>query len=118
MVAASNAQLALTPTDMATLFDAALANPRWRPQVRAMMLNDYGAYMFNIAHDQQAAIRLTTEAAAIDPANPYFELNLAKIAVAVGDRATAADHLEAARRLDKIGLHEKDIEELRQQIGN
>ncbi len=118
LVAASDSQLALTPSDVATLFDAALANPRWRPQVRAMMFNDYGAYIFNVVHDHQEAVRLTTKAAATDPTNAYFELNLAKIALATGDRMTATDHLKAAQRLDKIGLHDKDIDELKRQIGN
>jgi hypothetical protein len=103
---------------MKTLVDAALTNPRWRPQVRAMMFNDYGAYMFNIVRDQQEAIRLTAKAATTDSANPYFELNLAKIALATGDRAAAVSHLESARHLDKIGLHDKDIDELQRRIGN
>lgn len=117
LVAASDGKLALTTRDIAMLVEAALANERWRPQVRAMMFNDYGAYMFNIAHNQQEAIRFTMAAAVEDPRNPYFELNLVKIALAVGRVDVASEHLDAARRLNKAGLYDKDIDELQQQIG-
>jgi hypothetical protein len=116
MVAASNAQLALTPTDMATLFDAALANPRWRPQVRAMMYNDYGAYRFNIEGNREEGIRLTQLAATTDPRNAYFEINLTKIALAIGDKALATKHLASAKRLDALGLHDEDIRMLERQL--
>ncbi|GAA0714030.1 DUF6056 family protein [Dokdonella soli] len=116
LVTASEGKLSLTASDMSTLIEAALANPRWRPQVRAMMFNDYGAYMFNIAHNQQAAISLTNAAAAADPRNPYFELNLAKIALAVGRKDMAVEHLESARRLNNAALYDRDIDVLQQQI--
>ena len=38
-------------------------------RVRAMMLNNYGAYQFNIVRDTAEAVRLTTEAGALDPAS-------------------------------------------------
>jgi hypothetical protein len=116
LVAASNSKLALTPSDVSTLVEAALANPFWRPQVRAMMLNDYGAYQFNIVRNPQEAIRLTRQATAIDSVNPYFELNLAKIALAIGDKALASEHLDAARRLNKLALYDKDIDDLQEQL--
>jgi hypothetical protein len=117
LVAASNGQLGLTPSDVSTLFEAARSNPRWRPQVRAMMLNDYGAYMFNVVRDQEEAVRLTTAAAALDPTSPYFQLNLAKIASGMGRTEAAREHLAAAGALDKTGLYDGDIKELQRQLG-
>jgi len=116
IVAGSEGKLGLSPSDMAILFNAALANPYWSPTVRAMMLNNYGAYQFNILHDQQEAIRLTIAASAAEPTNPYFPLNLAQIAVAVGDREKAAEYLGKAKELDKAHIHDQAIEQVGRQI--
>ncbi len=118
LVTASNGKLALTPAQVATLFEAADRNPRWRPQVRAMMYNDYGAYRFNIEADHAQGVSLTQRAAEIDPVNAYFELNLAKMALVVGDRKAAAAHLDKARKIDILKTHESAISSLQQQIGN
>ncbi|MBA8888378.1 hypothetical protein FHW12_002611 [Dokdonella fugitiva] len=116
LVTASEGTLALSPADVAKLFEAALANPRWRPQVRAMMYNDYGAYRFNVEGDHAEGIRLTELAATTDPRNAYFELNLAKIAIAVGDMHLAAEHLAKARDIDRLDSHREEIDALQKQI--
>jgi hypothetical protein len=116
LVAASNAELSLSPAQVSTLFDAALANPRWRSRVRAMMYNDYGAYQFNVGGDAQEAFRLTEKAREVDPANPYFPLNLAKMSVARGDAKSAAVYLADAVRLDTLMQYRNDIAELQQSL--
>jgi len=116
LIVASEEDLKLTPDDIAALVDAALDNPRFPPKVRAMILNNYGSYHFNIMHDVQGAVSLTLAAAAADPQNAYFPLNLTKIALAVKQPAKAKEYLDAARQLDKVGIYEKEIGALQQQI--
>lgn len=118
VVTASKGGLSLKPQDMSVLIEAFFANARWRPQVRAMMYNDYGAYLFNVVHDNQGAIKLTSAAAAEDPQNPYFELNLAKIALALGYTDKAAEHLAAARNLNKAGIYDAAIADLTVTVNN
>lgn len=116
LVNASNGRLALTPEQVAMLFDAASANPRWTKRVRSMMLNNYGAYQFNVGGDAQEAFRLTEKAREVDPANPYFPLNLAKMSVARGDAKSAAVYLADAVRLDTLMQYRNDIAELQQSL--
>jgi len=118
LVSASNSQLSLTPAQVATLFDAAIANPRWRDPVRAMLMNNYGAYVFNIVRDEGEAMRLTAEAGKTDPVNPYYPLNLAKIAAAKGDADSARRYLADAERLDKVQQYRSDIAELQRALAH
>jgi len=117
LVSASEGSVSLDAADVSRLVEAALANPVWPPQTRAMIFNDYGAYLFNVVRDVQGAIRLTLAAAAEEPTNPYFELNLVKIALAVGQTDVARVHLANARRLNKVGLYDAEIAELQSRIG-
>ena len=117
LVSASEGKLSLTPAQMSMLFDSAMANPRWRARVRATMLNNYGAYQFNIKRDTNEALRLTAEAGKIDPANAYYPLNLAKISSAAGDADAARHHLAEAERLDKLQQYRNDIAELHHTLG-
>jgi len=110
---ATTQKLTLTPADISTLTQAALANPHFPAMVRAMIMSDYGAYLFNAVGDHQGGINLTVAAAATDPANPYFVLRLATLALAVGDSAKAGQYLDAATRLDKVNTYSKQIDELR-----
>jgi hypothetical protein len=116
LVAASNEPLSLSAADIERLVDAALANPRFPPRVRARILNNFGAYQFNIVRDGDEAVRLTEAAAKEDPTDPYFELNLAKIGLARGNVEDAQRHLHAAEALDKAHIHARDIAELRARI--
>ena len=109
LIAAANEPLSLAPADIAGLVDAATANPHFPPMVLAMILNNYGSYKFNVEHDAQSAISLTTAAAAKDPANPYFQINLAKIALALGQDEKAREYLGAAKSLNKAGFYDQQI---------
>jgi hypothetical protein len=117
LVSASDSKLSLTPSQLSTLFDAAIANPRWRSRVRAMMFNNYGAYQFNIMRDTGEALRLTALAAATDGQNAYFPLNLAKINAAVGDIEAARRHLAEAERIDTLQQYRIDVVELHRTLG-
>lgn len=116
LVAASEQPLSLTAGDISSLVDAALANPHFISSIRAMVLNNYGAYRFNVVHDQQGAIALTLAAAAQDPQNPYFQINLTKLALALGQPDKAAEHLALAERLNKAGMYDQDIGSLQLQM--
>jgi hypothetical protein len=112
---ASRRTLSLTTDDFSILVDAALANRHFPLTMRAMILNNFGEYRFNVDHDGKAAIELTTAAAATEPKNPYFQINLAKIALAMGQNDIAQKHLEAARELDKVDVYDQEIHALQRQ---
>jgi hypothetical protein len=116
LVTASEQKLSLTAADFATLVDAALANPHFPAYVCAMIMNNYGAYQFNIAHDAQGAVSWTLAAAAADPKNPYFQINLAKLALAVKQPDKARAYLDAAKQLNGAGLYDTEIDALQRQI--
>ncbi len=116
LTSASMKDLSISPANFSTLVEAALANPHFPPKVRAMIMNNYGAYQFNIVHDQQSAITWTMAAATEEPANPYFQLNLAKIALALKQTDKAMAYLDAARRLDKVRVYDEEIRDLQRQI--
>lgn len=116
LVTASSGGLAISPTDIASLVEAAMANSHLPPKVRAMVLNNYGGYQFNVAHDHQAAISLTLAASSEEPTNPYFPLNLSKIAIAIGDREKAIEYLAKASELDAAQVHANGIAQARSQI--
>ncbi|MEZ5461945.1 hypothetical protein [Dokdonella sp.] len=118
LVTASNQPLSLEPEALSRMVETALANPRFPAKVRATIMNNYGAYQFNILHDTQQAVSLTLAAAAEDPANPYFELNVAKIALAVGQMDVARAHLDKAEALDRSHRFKEEITHLRTQLGD
>lgn len=116
MTAASEGKINVTTTRMEQLVNAAFDNVRFSATMRAMILNNYGHYQFQIVHDDQAAISLTMAAAAQDPQNPLFEINLTKLALALGDVRQAARHLQIAEQLDKAHMYDESIADLRQQV--
>src|SRR6185312_13312145 len=116
LVSASQQKLSLTPTDLSKLVQAAMANPHFISSVRAMILNNYGAYLFNVVHDRQGAISLTLAAAAQEPRNPYFQLNLAQMALALGQRAEAARRLAMAEQLNIAGTYDRQISDLKSRL--
>jgi len=116
LVSASTEPGSLTASDIEPLVDTALSNPHFPPKVRARILNNYGAYQFNILHDNDKAVSLTKDAAKEDPTNPYFELNLTKIALALGESNDAQRHLQAAQQLDKGHFYARDIAQLQTQV--
>jgi hypothetical protein len=118
LTAASTGSLPLTDAQMSKLVYSALDNPAYPPTMRAMLLSDYGQYKFQIAHDNQAAVTLTLAAAAQDPGNPLFEINLTKLALALGDTQQATTHLAKAEQLNAVGLYDQTIADLRQRIAD
>jgi hypothetical protein len=117
LVAASTQKPTLDAADVASLVDTALANPRLSRKVRAMVMNNYGAYQFNVLQDRQAAVGLTSAAAAEDPTNPYFPLNLAKIAHAMGQDERAMAYLMQAAQLDHANIYRGQIRQMRADLG-
>lgn len=116
LTAAIQGNVRLTPDQMKSLVDAALDNPRLSHGMRAMVLNNYGHYMFQVAHNNQAAVSLTVAAAAEDPANPLFEINLSQLALALGNTGEAKVHLFKATQLDKAKLYSPAIIGLEKQL--
>lgn len=116
LVSASQQKLSLTPADLSKLVQAAMANPNFSNSVRAMILNNYGAYLFNVVHDRQGAISLTLAAAAQEPRNPYFQLNLAQMALALGQRDEAARRLAMAEQLNIAGTYDRQISDLKSRL--
>jgi len=114
--AAIQGNVRLTPDQTKSLVDAALGNPRLSHPARAMVLNNYGHYLFQIAHDNRAAVNLTVAAAAEDPTNPLFEINLTRLALALGDKNEAHRHLLKAEQLDKAKMYTAVIASLKQQL--
>jgi Flp pilus assembly protein TadD len=81
-----------------------------------MILNNYGAYLLNVVHDGQGAMGATLSAAVQDPKNPYFQINLAKLALALGNSAEATAHLKLAESLDKTNSYSAAIQALTLQM--
>ncbi|MET0232511.1 MAG: hypothetical protein ABW186_16390 [Rhodanobacteraceae bacterium] len=116
ITAATAGELPLNDEQMGKLVYSALDNPVYPPLARAMLLSDYGQYKFLIAHDGQSAVVLTLAAAAEDPQNPLFQINLVKLALAIGETRKAAEHLAIAQRLDRIGVYAAAIADLQQRL--
>jgi hypothetical protein len=116
LTGATTGTVPLSDEQMGKLVYAALDNPAYSETMRAMLLSDYGQYKFLIAHDGQAAVTLTLAAAAEDPQNPLFEINLVKLALVIGDLEKATEHLAIAQRLDKVGYYDHTIADLQQRL--
>lgn len=114
--AAGTEKLSLDGKDLSALVDAAMDNPQLPAKVRARVLNNYGAWQFNVAHDAQAAVSLTSAAAALQPTDAYYPLNLAQIASLLGQRDKALEYLTQARKLDATGAYAAQISDLLQQL--
>ena len=68
--------------------------------------------------DNQSAVSLTLAAAAQDPTNPLFQINMTKLALAIGQPTQAAEHIAIAERLNKAGIYDGEIAALKQQAKN
>lgn len=114
--AVSDGAVLMKPSQVEQLVTAALDNRRVKPDVRAMVLNDYGRYVFVVQHDAQRAVSLTLAAAEMARQNPLFQVNLTRLALAL-DRPEAAEaHLAKAEKRNVAGIYTKDIMELAHQI--
>lgn len=116
LVTASTQKLFLEPDDLALLVNAALQNQNVSPMVRARIKNNYAAYLFNMAHEQNHAIQLVEEAVSEDPTNPYYEISLAQIAVAMRQPNKVLEHLLNAQRLDKTHAYAQEIATMRAEL--
>lgn len=114
--AAGTEKLSLDGKDLSALVDAAMDNQNLPAKVRARVLNNYGAWQFNVAHDAQAAVSLTSAAAALQPTDAYYPLNLAQIASLLGQRDKALEYLAQARKLDATGAYAGQVSDLLHQL--
>lgn len=114
--ATGNARVEMTPKEVARVVSAALENPGANQGMRAMILNDYGRYLFVAEHDAQRAVSLTLAAAEMAPENPLFQVNLTKLALALGQPAIAEAHLAKAKKWNVAGIYTRDVKELALQI--
>lgn len=110
--AAADRQISVSPEQMLDLVTAGLENPSATPSIEAMILNNYGRYQFQVMSDPREAVALTLAASELDPANPFFTLNLAKLAAITGDPEKARAYIQQARTLDVTGLYEMDLSRL------
>ncbi len=111
-----NGTVLVVPEDVERLVTAAMENPSANQAARAMILNNYGRYLFVVRHDAQSAVSLTLAAAEMAPGNPFFQVNLVRLALALGQPDIAAIHLKQAEDWNVAGIYTKDIEALRLQI--
>jgi len=114
--AAGDGQFSMAPTDVERAVDAALDNPGASRGARALILNDYGRYSFVVEHDAQGAVSLTLAAAEMAPGNPFFQVNLTRLALALGQPNIAEVHLAKAKEWDITAIYRKDVQELARQI--
>ncbi|ULQ46620.1 hypothetical protein JN531_016175 [Flagellatimonas centrodinii] len=116
--AATDARIEMSPAQVRALFVAAMDNPSVRFGVRAQLLNNYGRYHYVRLNAPQEAISLTLAAAETDPRNPIYQINLAKLALALEQPSIATQHLERARRLDIASIYRDQIATIATQINN
>ncbi|MGH8541351.1 MAG: hypothetical protein ACRETW_12720, partial [Stenotrophobium sp.] len=118
LTALADGSVVLPPTDVERLVTAALDNHRVGPADRASILNNYGRYQFTIRHDAQSAISLTLAAAELAPNDPLFQLNLANLALKLNQPAIAAQALDRAEKLDRLGTYQADIQKIKGRIND
>lgn len=102
--------------DVERIFEASMDNPSIKSYQKAMMLNGYGRYHFQALGDTQAAISLTLAAAAQEPKSPLFQVNLAKLAIALKQPALALQHAQNAKKMDHADIFSSEIEAAHQEI--
>ena len=102
--------------DVERIFEASMDNPSIKSHQKALMLNSYGRYHFQALGDTQGAISLTLAAAAQEPRSPLFQVNLAKLAIALEQPTLALQHAQNAKKLDHTGIFSSEIEAAHQEI--
>lgn len=113
---AADRQVQLSPAQIEKIVDGAMSNKSATPPIRAMILNNYGRYQFQVEQDAQSAVSLTLAAAELDPRNPFFQVNLAKLALQVGQPEIAAQRCDQAEQLDVSGQYRASIAGIRTQL--
>lgn len=113
--AATEQVISVDSAQMQRLTEAVLGNPHFPTSLRAIVLDNYGHYLFAVSHDPQAAVSMTLAAAAMDPMNARYQVNLAKLALTLGEKDRAWNYLKNARDLDKGGVYADVITALENQ---
>lgn len=76
------------------------------------VLNIYGNYALNCLDDPVLALRLWEDALALEPGEPQYLVNLAKLEIALGHFASASQRIVALRRSGLFGRHESEARSL------
>jgi protein O-mannosyl-transferase len=114
--AITDGRVIATQEDMQAIFEASMDNKSLKSVARAQMLNNYGRYHFVVLKDHQAAVSLTLAAAEQSPTNPVYQINLAKLALALNEPDRAAHHISKAAKLDVAKINSHAIEKVSEQI--
>ena len=114
--AITDGRVIASEADMRAIFEASMDNPSMNTAARAQMLNNYGRYFFVVKKDEQSAVSLTLAAAAQSPTNPVYQINLAKLALALDDHERAKHHISIATMLDSAQINRDAIESVTARI--
>jgi hypothetical protein len=104
--------VALPEPLVAKLFEAALGNPTVDHATRANLFSMLSGYYYNVGGDAQAAVSLALAAVEEDSAQPAHHLNLANLAILLGNFEVASREIEAAGQSDKLGRFTADVRRL------
>jgi protein O-mannosyl-transferase len=110
--ATTEGELTIEPPYVRRLIEASLDNPVLTPNKKAMILNSFGRYHFNVLNDAQGAVGLTLAATHEDPLNPVLQINLARLALSLGLTSKALEHIQLARALDEHRLFDTELQEI------
>ncbi len=86
-------------------------NPR-----HSLVLILYANYALNVIHDLPLGLSLTQRALALNPKNIQYWKNLVTLQTVLGQLDEARAGIERLRELDRFGVHNRTIEQLRQAI--
>lgn len=108
-----------THSEMQSLFDAALANPRLRedPQTYANILTDYGNFLGQGPHKNLKKSRaLMQRAAEAVPSEPQYRINVVVLDIALQNPVLAEHDLQNVRALNHLGNLTETIADLQSRI--
>lgn len=112
----SEGRLKIAPNDIRRIFSSSMENRTARSSQKAMLLNSYGRYHFQVLGDTQGAISLTLAAAEQEPQSPLFQISLARLAVAIGQPNLATQHANNAETLDRGNIFTLELSDVRKKI--
>jgi hypothetical protein len=99
------------PGEMIATFESALTRGR-----NGEVLSIYGDYALNVLHAPQPALRMWREAAELHPRRAQYQVNLAKLLIALGHDAEARTRIDALRRLGRVGQYDAAAIELERRL--
>jgi hypothetical protein len=96
---------------MQAIFDSALANPHMTElrDAHANILVLDGNFVTSQGRDLNKARGLMAEAAALEPAEPQYRMNLVTMDISMSDRTLAERDLDGLRRLNYLGHLDEQI---------